>query len=94
MEQLNAFHEEKVLPQGAGILTASGCHWAEVTDDCIPDAVVAEVDLLSFLEFVTEISGKGRTDLDDEALLEKLEIGGDSGFTKTGVACKVVVINF
>ena len=34
--ELNAFHEEKVLPQGAGILTASGCHWAEVTNDCIP----------------------------------------------------------
>ena len=92
--ELDAFHEEEVLPQGAGVLTASGCQGTEVTDDCIPDAVVAEVDLLSFLEFVAEISGKGRTDLDDEALLQKLEIVGDCGPTKTGITCKAVVINF
>ena len=92
--QLHALHEEEVLPQGAGILISSGCHGSEVADDCIPDAVVAEVDFLAFLEFVAEIAGKGRTDFDDEALFQKMEIVGDRGFAQTGVARKAVVINF
>ena len=48
--QFHAFHEEEVFPQGAAILAGSGYHWAEVTDDRVPDAIVAEVDFLALLE--------------------------------------------
>ena len=50
--QFHAFHEEEVFPQGAAILAGSGYHWAEVTDDRVPDAIVAEVDFFALLEFV------------------------------------------
>ena len=48
--QFHAFHEEEVFPQGAAILAGSGYHWAEVTDDRVPDAIVAEVDFFALLE--------------------------------------------
>ena len=50
--QFHAFHEEEVFPQGAAILAGSGYHWAEVTDDRVPDAIVAEVDFFALLKFV------------------------------------------
>lgn len=72
--QLDTFHKEEVFPQRPSILPSSCGHRAEVSNDCVSDAIVAEVHLLPFFEFIAQIFGKRGANFDDKALLKESEV--------------------
>ena len=92
--QLDAFHEKEVFPQRAGIMSSPCRHRAEVADDGVSNAVVAEVHFFAFFELIAQISGKGRTNFDNEALLKEPDVIGDRGFIEAGFSGQAVIVHF
>ena len=88
----NAFHKEKVLPKSTFVHPRR--QGIEIVKDGVPNAIVAEVDLLSLLELVRKVLCIRGTYFDNEALLEERNVVGHRHSVEAGFVGKSVITDF